>query len=65
MSVVLIGESSVDNTQLLPLFAQSISRDVIMFLFQTFPFFGVVPVILDEEGREITEPNKEGYLVSV
>ncbi|XP_022315005.2 acetyl-coenzyme A synthetase-like [Crassostrea virginica] len=29
----------------------------------TFPFFGVVPEILDEEGREITEADKEGYLV--
>ncbi|XP_069128730.1 acetyl-coenzyme A synthetase, cytoplasmic-like [Argopecten irradians] len=29
----------------------------------TFPFFGIVPTILDESGQEITEPGKEGYLV--
>ncbi|OWF34906.1 acetyl-coenzyme A synthetase, cytoplasmic-like [Mizuhopecten yessoensis] len=29
----------------------------------TFPFFGIVPAILDENGQEITESGKEGYLV--
>ncbi|CAG2253473.1 ACSS1_2 [Mytilus edulis] len=29
----------------------------------TFPFFGIVPVIMSDEGVEITEPNVEGYLV--
>ncbi|KAJ8306425.1 hypothetical protein KUTeg_016970 [Tegillarca granosa] len=29
----------------------------------TFPFFGIVPALLDEEGKEITEAGKEGYLV--
>jgi hypothetical protein len=31
-------------------------------LFQTFPFFGVLPVLLDENGKEIHGPG-EGYLV--
>ena len=30
---------------------------------QSLPFFGVVPAILDEQGREIEGPG-EGYLVS-
>ncbi|XP_055347055.1 acetyl-coenzyme A synthetase-like [Paramacrobiotus metropolitanus] len=29
----------------------------------TLPFFGVVPAILDENGKELTEPDAEGYLV--
>jgi hypothetical protein len=32
------------------------------FFFQTFPFFGVLPVLLDENGKEIHGPG-EGYLV--
>lgn len=32
-------------------------------LFQTFPFFGVVPVVLNEEGKEV-EDDSEGYIVS-
>ena len=32
-------------------------------LFQTFPFFGVVPVVLNEEGKEV-EGEAEGYIVS-
>ena len=27
----------------------------------TFPFFGINPVLLDEEGNKITEPNKQAY----
>jgi acetyl-CoA synthetase len=30
--------------------------------FQTLPFFGVLPVLLDENGKEIRGPG-EGYLV--
>lgn len=33
------------------------------FLFQTFPFFGVEPTILNEHGEEL-EGEAEGYLVS-
>lgn len=33
-----------------------------IFLFQTFPFFGVKPSLLDENGAEIVGPG-EGYLV--
>ena len=31
---------------------------------QTFPFFGIVPVLLSDEGKEI-EGAGEGYLVSI
>jgi acyl-coenzyme A synthetase/AMP-(fatty) acid ligase len=34
----------------------------IAFELQTFPFFGVLPVLLDESGKEIEGPG-EGYLV--
>jgi len=30
---------------------------------QTFPFFGVVPVVLNEEGKEV-DRDVEGYIVS-
>lgn len=33
-----------------------------IYLFQTFPFFGVVAKLLTEEGKEIKGPG-EGYLV--
>ena len=34
-----------------------------MYLFfQTFPFFGVVPLVLNEEGKEV-EGETEGYIV--
>lgn len=35
---------------------------VCMFVFQTFPFFGVKPSLLDENGVEVQGPG-EGYLV--
>lgn len=34
------------------------------FVFQTFPFFGVEPTILNEHGEEL-EGEAEGYLVSL
>ena len=36
-----------------------------MYLFfQTFPFFGVVPLVLNEEGKEV-EGETEGYIVRI
>jgi len=35
---------------------------VLCILFQTLPFFGVMPALLDENGKEIRGPG-EGYLV--
>jgi len=42
-----------------------IQNDVILLvlLFQTFPFFGVKAVILDENGTEV-DGEAEGYIVS-
>ena len=37
--------------------------EVIDFCLQTFPFFGIVPALMTEEGKEITEPGVKGYLV--
>lgn len=34
-----------------------------LFIFQTFPFFGVEPTILNEHGEEL-QGEAEGYLVS-
>lgn len=40
-----------------------ISNDIFFFFtFQTFPFFGVEPTILNEQGEEL-EGEAEGYLV--
>ena len=36
---------------------------VLLRLPQTFPFFGVVPAVLNESGEELEGPS-EGYLVS-
>lgn len=35
-----------------------------LLIFQTFPFFGVEPAILNEQGEEV-EGEAEGYLVSL
>lgn len=36
----------------------------LLLIFQTFPFFGVEPAILNEHGEEV-EGEAEGYLVSL
>ena len=38
--------------------------DLLISWFQTFPFFGVVPELLTEEGQVI-KGKGEGYLVSI
>lgn len=39
-----------------------LQNSIVNVLWQTFPFFGVVPAILDEAGEEL-EGEAEGYLV--
>lgn len=34
-----------------------------IFQKQTFPFFGILPELLSEDGQIISEPHVEGYLV--
>lgn len=39
-----------------------LAKTFVLLFLQTFPFFGVVPAILNESGEELEGPN-EGYLV--
>ncbi len=39
--------------------------DLYSRLFQSLPFFGIVPAIMDEEGNELEGPCDQGHLVSL